>query len=112
MNGLLAAKKYKIPLIIVLVNNDGGGIFEVLPISDYGNTFKEFFKTPHGLDFSHFVKAYGGFYKKIKSWNDFKTSFQNSFKRNSFSVLEIKTDSSKSLKLRQKFWKEVSDKLP
>ncbi|HKI78411.1 MAG TPA: 2-succinyl-5-enolpyruvyl-6-hydroxy-3-cyclohexene-1-carboxylic-acid synthase [Ignavibacteriaceae bacterium] len=112
LNGLLAAKKYKIPLIIVLVNNDGGGIFEVLPVSDYGNTFKEFFKTPHGLDFSHFVKAYGGFYKKIKNWIDFKTSFQNSLKRNTFSVLEIKTDSSKSLKLRRKFWKEVSDKLP
>ncbi len=31
MNGLLAAKQYQLPITIVLVNNNGGGIFSFLP---------------------------------------------------------------------------------
>ncbi len=111
LNGLLAAKKYSLPLIIILVNNNGGGIFEILPISNYGKIFREFFLTPHDLDFSHFVKAFGGNYKKVKSWSDFRTSFKNSFKQKKFTVIEIQTNAAKSLRLRKKFWEEVSKKL-
>jgi 2-succinyl-5-enolpyruvyl-6-hydroxy-3-cyclohexene-1-carboxylate synthase len=111
LNGLLAAKNFKIPLIVILVNNDGGGIFEVLPISKYGNFFKDYFIASHNLNFSHFVKAYGGKFNKIKSWNDFRTSFRRALKSKSFSVIEVKTNSKQSLKLRQKFWNDVSKKL-
>src|SRR5699024_10589021 len=31
LNGLFASKKYQIPLTILLINNDGGGIFSFLP---------------------------------------------------------------------------------
>jgi 2-succinyl-5-enolpyruvyl-6-hydroxy-3-cyclohexene-1-carboxylate synthase len=111
LNGLLAAKKYSIPLIIILVNNNGGGIFEVLPISNYGSVFKEFFISPHDLDFAPFVSGFGGKYNLIKSWKDFEKSFNNALNRKAFSVLEIKTDAIKSLELRRKFWKEVDKKL-
>ena len=67
VNGMLAALKYSLPLTIVLVNNNGGGIFEILPISNYGKVFNDYFVTPHNLDFSHFVKAYNGNYKKVKT---------------------------------------------
>jgi 2-succinyl-5-enolpyruvyl-6-hydroxy-3-cyclohexene-1-carboxylate synthase len=36
--------------IFVVVNNDGGGIFHMLPIRDYEPEFTRFFATPHGLD--------------------------------------------------------------
>ncbi len=111
INGLLAAKKYSLPLIIILVNNNGGGIFHILPISNYGKVFNDFFTTPHNLDFSHFVRAFGGNYKKVKSWSGFRTVFKNSFKGKNFSVIEIQTKAAQSLKLRKKFWNEVSKKL-
>jgi len=111
MNALLAAKKYKIPLIIVLINNNGGGIFEVLPVSKFGKVFKEFFVAPHDLDFSPFVKAFGGNYTLIKGWENFKTEFTKALKRKNFSVLEIKTDAAASLKLRQTYWNEVNKSL-
>ncbi len=108
LNGLLGAKKYSIPLIIILVNNDGGGIFEILPISDYGKVFKEYFIAAHHLDFEPFVKGYGGNYKLIKSWEHFKESFNESLKEKNFSVLEFKTDAVKSLGVRKKFWDEIA----
>ncbi|MFO7446944.1 MAG: 2-succinyl-5-enolpyruvyl-6-hydroxy-3-cyclohexene-1-carboxylic-acid synthase [Ignavibacteriaceae bacterium] len=111
LNGLLAAGKYSIPLLIVLVNNNGGGIFEVLPISNYGKVFKEYFIAPHNLDFSKFVKAYNGNYYGIKSWEHFRKSFAGALNKKAFSVLEIKTDAVKSLAVRKKFWVETDKKL-
>ncbi len=111
VNGMLAASKYSLPLTIVLINNNGGGIFEILPISNYGKVFKDYFVTPHNLDFSHFVKAYNGNYKKVKTRDEFRTAFKNSFKKKNFTVIEVQTNASKSLEQRKKFWNEVSKKL-
>ncbi len=111
LNGLLGAMKYNIPLVIVLINNNGGGIFEVLPISSYGEVFRKYFLAPHNLEFKNFVEAYGGNYKNVKSWKDFRKSFDEAFKKKNFTVLEIKTNSTESLKLRKIFWKVVSERI-
>ena len=39
-------------LTIVLLNNDGGGIFHFLPVSGESDAFEEHVATPHGLDFA------------------------------------------------------------
>jgi len=111
LNGLLAAKKYSLPLVIVLINNDGGGIFEVLPISAYGKVFKEYFSASHHLDFAPFVKGYGGNYKLIQSWEDFSSSIKKAFKQKKFTVLELKTDAKKSLKNRRLYWAKTAEAL-
>jgi 2-succinyl-5-enolpyruvyl-6-hydroxy-3-cyclohexene-1-carboxylate synthase len=111
LNGLLAAKKYSLPLNIILINNNGGGIFEVLPISKYKEVFNEFFIAPHNLDFSHFAKAYQGNYNLIKDWDDFNLNFTSALKNENFSVLEVKTNAVKSLQLRKKYWDEVEKQL-
>ncbi len=109
LNGLLGAKKYSIPLVVVLINNNGGGIFEILPISNYGKVFEKYFIVQHDLDFKNFVDAYGGNYKLINDWKDFQNSFKSAFTKKNFSVLEIKTNAVESLKLRRQFWKAVKD---
>lgn len=108
LNGLLAAVKYSIPIVIVLINNNGGGIFEVLPISKYGKVFKDFFITPHNLNFEPFVKGFGGNYELATNWQDLNTRLNQVFKKKIFTVIEIKTEAEKSLKLREKFWNSVS----
>ena len=111
LNGLLAAKKYSLPLVIILINNNGGGIFEVLPISKYKDVFKEFFVASHSLDFSYFVKAYSGSYTLIKDWDNFRQTFSSALKSKIFSVLEVKTDALESLDLRKKYWREIEKQL-
>ncbi len=111
LNGLLAANKYKIPLVTVLINNNGGGIFEVLPIAKYGKVFKEYFIAPHNLNFQPFVKAYGGKYKLIESWSEFRSTFKRALTSKQFHVLEIKTDAAKSLTLRRKYWELVNKQI-
>jgi 2-succinyl-5-enolpyruvyl-6-hydroxy-3-cyclohexene-1-carboxylate synthase len=110
MNGLIASGNYHIPLTIVLINNNGGGIFRALPISSHNDIFDEFFITPHNLNFRKFTEAYSGKYKLIESWTDLNSSFKTAIKSETFTVLEIATDSKKSLVNRRKFWEKVKEK--
>ena len=111
LNGLLSARNYKIPLVIILINNNGGGIFEILPISNYKEIFNKYFVVPHNLDFSPFVKAYGGKYKRVKNWKDFNKSLETAFRSKNLNVIEIKTNAPNSLSTRKKFWNAVGNKL-
>ncbi len=110
-NGLHISYKYKIPLIIILINNNGGGIFESLPISRYGKLFTENFVTSLNLEFANFVKAYKGEYFEAKSLNQLKKKLFNSTRVKKLSVIEIKTDSKKSKEIRDKYWQTVLNKI-
>ena len=59
IGGLLAARRLELAVTIVLLNNDGGGIFHFLPVAGERDGFEEHVATPHGLDFSHAAALYG-----------------------------------------------------
>lgn len=108
MNGLHNAVKFKIPLTVILINNNGGGIFESLPISRFGKTYIQNFVTPLNIDFSKFVEAYNGKYFLIENIADLKKKLLLSVNSKKLAVLEIKTDSKKSKLIREKIWKEIT----
>ncbi len=111
LNGLLASLKYKIPLTIVLINNNGGGIFDMLPVSNHKEVFDTNFKTPTNLNFRHFTEGYGGTFHEINSEMEFHKNFKMSLKKNSLTVLEIKTNSKESTNLRKKYLNLVNEQL-
>ena len=59
IGGLLAGPRLGLPLTIVLLNNDGGGIFHFLPVPDEADAFEEHVATPHGLDFARAAALFG-----------------------------------------------------
>jgi len=59
LGGLLAAGRLGLELRIVVLNNDGGGIFHFLPVSGQHDAFEEHIATPHGLRFEHAAALYG-----------------------------------------------------
>ncbi len=69
---LAFAARERIPLAIVVVNNDGGGIFSYLPLavtlaeSDGGSAvFERYFGTPHGTDLARVAAMTGGFFASV-----------------------------------------------
>jgi 2-succinyl-5-enolpyruvyl-6-hydroxy-3-cyclohexene-1-carboxylate synthase len=65
LNGLLAAHLHHLSLTVILINNDGGGIFSFLPQANYPEHFEQLFGTPTGLDFHPAVQMYGGQFRRI-----------------------------------------------
>ncbi|WP_142986609.1 2-succinyl-5-enolpyruvyl-6-hydroxy-3-cyclohexene-1-carboxylic-acid synthase [Halorubrum cibi] len=64
-NGLLAIDRCDVDVTVVLLNNDGGGIFHALPIESFDPPFTSEFKTPHGLEFEPMADLHGLEYVRI-----------------------------------------------
>lgn len=99
-NGFLQRQQLQGHLTIILVNNNGGGIFEMLPIAEFPDVFEEFFTTPQNLDFSALCATYGIEYQLISNWEQL-TPLLSQLPDSGIRVLEIRSDRAQSAKWRK-----------
>ena len=92
LNGLLVAKRRSIDATIIVLNNDGGGIFSMLPVSRLCDAFDEYFTTPHGLDFSRAAEMYGCGFDRVEDWPAFDAALRRSLDRGGANIIEIPID--------------------
>jgi 2-succinyl-5-enolpyruvyl-6-hydroxy-3-cyclohexene-1-carboxylate synthase len=111
MNGLLAARQYRLGLTIVLINNDGGGIFSFLPQADQPEYFEQLFGTPHGLDFAPAAALYGAQYRRPTSWDEFGASVQAGLASGGLHIVEVRTDRSVNVAQHRALWQRVAEAL-
>lgn len=111
LNGLLAAKLHKLPITIIVVNNDGGGIFSFLPQATLPNHFEQLFGTPTGLDYGDVVQMYGGRFTRISNWTQFQESFLHASAAEGLHVIEVPTDRSSNVTLHRQIWPRLEQRL-
>jgi 2-succinyl-5-enolpyruvyl-6-hydroxy-3-cyclohexene-1-carboxylate synthase len=104
MNGLLAARRHALRATIVLLNNDGGGIFSFLPQADDPEHFEELFGTPHGLDFRPVTEMYGLAYRPVRSWAELRTAVRESVASPGVTLVEVPTDRPANVRLHRQLW--------
>lgn len=108
-NGLMAAKQYAINLTVVLVNNNGGGIFSFLPQAKEPKHFDALFGTPMDIDFKHIITMYGGKYSLIESWKDFRAALSESYQISGLSVVEVQTNRQENVEWHRAKWEVISE---
>jgi 2-succinyl-5-enolpyruvyl-6-hydroxy-3-cyclohexene-1-carboxylate synthase len=108
LNGLLASKLLNIDLTIIIINNNGGGIFSFLPQANHPENFELLFGTPLDLDFEHVVKMYNGLYDKTNNWDDFLSAFSTTKMKSGLKVLEVPTNREKNVVQHRELWNSVS----
>ena len=111
MNGLLALSRCDVDATIVLVNNDGGGIFHMLPIEDFDPPFTGQFKTPHGLDFSATESLYDLTFERVETRDAFRDRFAVSVDREGTQVIEVGTDAEASHRQRERLREDLIETL-
>lgn len=102
-NGFLIQQHFSRHLTIVLINNNGGGIFEILPISEDEN-FEEYFATPQNIDFAKLAETYKVKHQLVTSWQQLATAIAQ-LPSQGIRILEIRTDRAKDAQwLKQHFY--------
>jgi 2-succinyl-5-enolpyruvyl-6-hydroxy-3-cyclohexene-1-carboxylate synthase len=110
-NGLQAARQYGLPLTVVLINNDGGGIFEMLPIAEYGAAYETYFATPHGIDFAALCAAYGIAHRRPADWAAFRAQVAEALAGGGPSVIEVRTERRHNRAQHERVWQAVAEAL-
>lgn len=111
LNGLLAARLHKLNLTIILVNNDGGGIFSFLPQAAYPAHFEQYFGTSTGLDFRLVVEMYGGTFQRISDWKSFQQELKQSLASAGLHVIEVPTERESNVTMHRQLWPVVDQAL-
>ena len=112
LNGLLAARKYGLNLVVVVINNDGGGIFSFLPQTELdSDSFEALFGTPHGLDFRPFVEGYGGHFTRVHDWGGFGAALTCAIHDGGLHVVEVPTLRAETVVQHRAVWRAVADAL-
>src|SRR5579883_1759280 len=107
LNGLLAARLHQLNLVIILVNNDGGGIFSFLPQAAYPEHFEQLFGTPTGLDFRPAVEMYGGRFTRITAWEHFREAVRTGLAEGGLHVVEVPTARASNVSMHRHLWQIV-----
>ena len=108
MNGLLAARAHGLNATIIVLNNNGGGIFSFLPQADYQDVFETYFGTPHGLTFGAAAEMYGLDYSLADDWETFDRSVRESLSGKGVALIEVPGDRESNVVLHRQVWETVS----
>jgi 2-succinyl-5-enolpyruvyl-6-hydroxy-3-cyclohexene-1-carboxylate synthase len=108
LGGLLAAARADARLAIVLLHNDGGGIFDFLPVSGEGAEYVEHVATPHGLDFAHAAALFGVGYELAVTVEEFRAALGRALAAGRTSIVAVRTDRAANVALHAAVWDEVA----
>lgn len=111
LNGLLAAKMHGLHATIIVLNNNGGGIFSFLPQAKHKKHFEMLFGTPTDLQFEHAVRMYEGNYQKIKTWDEFRHYVTQSLTTDGLHVMEVCTSRENNVRKHRLLWEKVSQEI-
>jgi 2-succinyl-5-enolpyruvyl-6-hydroxy-3-cyclohexene-1-carboxylate synthase len=91
LSGLLAAHRLGVALLLVVVNNDGGGIFDFLPVARATERFEELFATPHGLDLAPLAAFCGARLARPRTAAELRASVREGL-GNGLHIVEVRTE--------------------
>jgi len=127
IGGLLAAQRLGLKLTIVLLDNDGGGIFDFLAISEAsmalapdahaggslaGEPSKDIYTrhvaTPTGLDFARAAALYGLSHERVGDVQAFRAALERALMAQGSGIVEIRGRRAHNVALHRRVWQAVS----
>jgi len=106
-NGFLLTRELRGSLTVVLINNDGGGIFEHLPVAQFEPPFERFFGTPQAIDFAQLCATYGVAHTLVRDWRHFG-KLLSKLPARGVRVLEVRTERKRDASFRKTLFARAS----
>ncbi len=114
LTSLRIAAKVKTPLVVFVLHNGGGRIFEHLPLGDAPDLERDILEsatTPHDTDFSHAAALHGLRYVRVSKAADTSRLTREAFAHAGCTLLEVRVAPAGALTLRRRVREVVDEAL-
>jgi 2-succinyl-5-enolpyruvyl-6-hydroxy-3-cyclohexene-1-carboxylate synthase len=116
LSALLAARRLDLKLTIVLINNEGGGIFDFLPVAGSPMTltddvYTRHIATPTGLDFASAAKLYGLDHEAVRDVATFRAALERALASPRSTIVECRTQRTANVEMHSRLWEAVAGSL-
>lgn len=92
VNGLHPAADLGLDVVLVVLQNDGGGIFHMLPVREHEPAFTPYFATPHGRDVADAARLYGWEHRRLAEEEDPGAAVREALEEGGLHLLEVRSD--------------------
>ena len=100
-----------LPVVVVVLNNDGGAIFSFLPVAGHKEFFEPYFGTPQGVSFEPAAKMFGLDYETPDSAAEFVEAYRAACSRGAPALIEVRTNREENVELHRRLLSEVSEEV-
>lgn len=97
LNSLALLSRERDPVIVIVINNKGGGIFHFLPLSDGSKEFETFWGTPHHWEFQHAADQFHLPYAKPRTMEEFIDTYRDALEQGHSCLIEVETDRNRNV---------------
>lgn len=109
-NGLIASRYQAVDLTIIVMNNDGGGIFSYLAQSTVEKHYEQLFGTPTGLKMNHLAEMYDAQYDEVQTKEQLRVAL-NKPKEQDLRIIEVATNRQQNVIAHRQLWAAISEEL-
>ncbi len=109
LNSLHLIKMAEQPIIMVVVNNHGGGIFNFLPVRNETDVFEAFFGTPHGLTLKHAAAMFDIPYATPHDMAEYRAAYNRAGKQSESLLIELFTDRTENYRFHQQIFESLRE---
>ena len=111
LNSLALLRDITTPVALVIINNNGGGIFHFLPVSSQTALFERYFATPHGLSFETAAGLFGLTYANPDTLDGLCDAYGAALGRAGATLIEIRTGRAENAALHKAIDEQVFNAL-
>lgn len=107
VNGLIASRYQECNLTVIVMNNDGGGIFSYLPQSTVEAHYEDLFGTPTALKFHDIANMYDMDYLRVDDISELSVRF-TTMKKRPMRLIEIFTNREENVYAHRALWNRIN----
>ena len=108
VGSLLSARRLATPLTIVLIDNEGGGIFDFLEVSGQESFYEHHVLTPTGLDVAATAGAFGVHLLEAATMEEFSAALDYGLTSDGTQLIHVRTNRDENVELHTELWKSVA----
>lgn len=113
VGALMTIARHSVPLVVVIIDNAGGGIFEFLPQGEQveRDAFEDLFATSHRIDLMHAAKLYGMSFASAHDIGELRRSLEWALTEGRSSVIRAEVSRKASVQAHRSAWAAAAEAL-